>query len=179
MRPFWPEQYRWVEYGIGAALLLLPPLLLGAILDATLAPDEPVLRPPQQQQEIPLAISPTVTAQNEDVVTTSGASAATIPITTAQGALPLPRIIAPPSSSTNTHGDKAEPTRAIETRPDDNVAAAPATETPVLPPVKKPVRRRTARQPQQSDPLTSFFRDVETFWHTGQTRGTTSTRRAE
>jgi hypothetical protein len=129
MRPHKPQRSLWVQFGIGAAALLLPPLALGAALYSMLTgPDEDLNRPTQAVQPQPVAAAAPQQPTDQPP-----------PGKFADDATRLPErgIVAP-----------SAPVQVAMTPPGAQDAAAvapPPADPPAPTPPKRPVTRRVAK----------------------------------
>jgi hypothetical protein len=148
MRPHKPRRNHWVQLGIGAAALLLPPLALGAAFYSMLAgPDEDRARPAQAAAQPAAAVAPQPSAYQPQV----GKAADDAARPMEQG-IPAPGA---PVQVAMTPG--ANPPVDVE----GNASVPPAAENPpasAVPP-KRPGTRR-ARQSQDPFPLKNWLQQI-------------------
>ncbi len=161
MRPKATRQNNWVQLGIGAAALLLPPLALGAALYSMLAePEEVVTRPAAAAQaEAPAAALPAMVGAEAASRPSAGnlvegmpQKPEQLPVQGSRGqaaSVQIATVAAAPAATISPPADA------------EGSATPPAAEAPPVPAAapKRPVHRR--RQPQQDpDPVRTWLQDI-------------------
>jgi hypothetical protein len=145
------RRFNWVQLGMGAGALLLPPLAIGAALYSMLAPpDEDFTRPAGAQAAVPppAAVVPAAGKSTGDVTRPPGrgpVQGGAAPAAPVQVAPVAPIQITTTAATANSGGDA------------EGSATPPAAESPPAAP-KRPHRR--ARTQQDPSPLKDWLQQM-------------------
>jgi len=162
MRPKATLRDNWVQLGIGAVALLLPPLALGAALYSMLAEPDEVVTPPAAAEAVappPAAPQPSAgklaegAPQKRERLPVQGRPVQAAPIQVATVATAPAATISPPADA-------------------EGGATLPAAESPTAPAAapKRTVHRR--RQPQQDPyPLRTWLQEIGILPRNGKDSG--------
>lgn len=167
MRPHKPRRNPWVQLGIGAAALLLPPLAIGAAFYSMLAgPDEDRARPVQAVAQPVAAVAPRSAVSEpppgkpagdaarpmdrEIPAQTAPVQVAVAPAANLPGAnIPGPNVPSPNVPGANVPGANVPGAKPSPVDVEGNASLPPAAENPPASAPKRPAPRRARQAPFQ------------------------------